>query len=319
MSIANFEIYLSQLDNQYINTGRNIWSDAIKYDLHESALNKITTEFSYIPKSEIIDIYLPISQLISLYYKEWAIRRKLISNLIKVTDLTQTPFIIGLAGSVSAGKTTTASLLKNLIELWEYSPTVQIISTDNFLYPNKILIERDILNKKGFPVSYDLRNLISFLANLRAGKRNLKVPIYSHVVYDIIPDEYIIIDKPDIIILEGLNILQGENIKSQTHHTHYVYDYLDLTIYLDANESDLQKWYLDRFNKLRKEGMNNPSSFYYKYKDVPDDKAISIAQNTWKTINLVNLKEHIEPTKERADLIITKDSNHKIKNIRIKK
>ena len=148
MSIANFEIYLSQLDNQYINTGRNIWSDAIKYDLHESALNKITTEFSYIPKSEIIDIYLPISQLISLYYKEWAIRRKLISNLIKVTDLTQTPFIIGFAGSVSAGKTTTASLLKNLIELWEYSPTVQIISTDNFLYPNKILIERDILKEE---------------------------------------------------------------------------------------------------------------------------------------------------------------------------
>ena len=224
------------------------------------------------------------------------------------------PYIISIAGSVAVGKSTSARILQSLLSHWPETRKVDLITTDGFLYPLNILQQRNLLQKKGFPISYDTPKLIKFLADIKSGKPNVKAPIYSHLTYDIIPDQFNVVNQPDILILEGLNVLQTGN-SAQT----FVSDFVDFSIYVDADEALLQEWYIRRFLKFRQSAFNDPNSYFKHYANLSEQEAITIATQIWNSINGLNLKENILPTRERANLILTKGADHAVQLVRLKK
>jgi type I pantothenate kinase len=224
------------------------------------------------------------------------------------------PYVIGVAGSVAVGKSTFARILQALLAQWPDHPQVDLITTDGFLRPNRVLEERGIMHRKGFPESYDTRELIRVMREIKSGRRNVEAPVYSHVVYDIVDGERIVIDQPDIVILEGLNVLQ-----SGDQGADFVSDYFDFSIYIDADEHDVEQWYVDRFLALRESVFKNPDSFFRFYADLTDEEAVDTAKEIWRSINGLNLRENILPTRDRASLILQKSRDHRIDKVQLRR
>jgi type I pantothenate kinase len=268
--------------------------------------------------AEIEEIYLPLSRLLSLHVD--ATQRLFVArrHFLGTSD-TKTPYIIGVAGSVAVGKSTTARVLQALLARWPNMPKVDLVTTDGFLYPNAILERDALLERKGFPESYDLPALLRFLYDIKAGRRPVSAPVYSHLVYDVIPNRWIEIDRPDILIVEGLNVLETSRLPRDGKAIPFVSDFFDFSIYLDADEDVLERWYVDRFMTLRETAFRDPKSYFHRYSQVSDDAARSTAMSIWTRINLVNLHENILPTRPRADLILSKQKNHAVQQVALRK
>jgi type I pantothenate kinase len=267
---------------------------------------------------EVEHIYLPLSRLLSLYV---AATQRLFRAQQKFlgTEDTKMPYIIGVAGSVAVGKSTTARVLQALLARWPNVPKVDLITTDGFLYPNAILTREGLMERKGFPESYDLPALLRFLSDIKAGRRPARAPVYSHLVYDVIPNQWVEIDRPDILIVEGLNVLQTGRPPKDGKAIPYVSDFFDFSIYLDASEDVLRGWYVDRFLTLRETAFRDPKSFFHRYATLSDDEATKTATSIWTRINLLNLHENILPTRQRAHLILKKSASHLVEEVALRR
>jgi type I pantothenate kinase len=229
------------------------------------------------------------------------------------------PYIIGVAGSVAVGKSTTARVLQALLARWSPRPKVDLITTDGFLYPNAVLERQGLMQKKGFPESYDLPTLLAFLSDIKAGRRNVRAPVYSHLTYDIVPGQFVEIDQPDILIVEGVNVLQTGRLPRDGKAVPFVSDFFDFSVYIDAEESVLRQWYVERFLTLRDTAFTDPKSYFHRYALLSDDEAIATAIAIWERTNLANLEDNILPTRPRATLILTKGADHVVETVALRR
>jgi type I pantothenate kinase len=267
---------------------------------------------------EVEDIYLPLSRLLSLYVAA-AQRLFRAQQGFLGTEDSKMPYIIGVAGSVAVGKSTTARVLQALLARWPNVPKVDLFTTDGFLYPNAILAREGLMERKGFPESYDLPALLRFLSDIKGGRRPARAPIYSHLVYDVMPNQWIEIDRPDILIVEGLNVLQTGHPPKDGKAIPYVSDFFDFSVYLDAGEDVLQRWYVDRFLTLRGTAFSDPKSYFHRYSKLSDAEAVETAAAIWTRINLLNLHENILPTRQRAGLILKKGESHLVEEVALRR
>ena len=267
---------------------------------------------------EVRRIYLSLSRLLSTHVEASLRLFQQRNRFLSLSD-NKTPFIIGIAGSVAVGKSTTARILKELLARWPSSPKVDLITTDGFLYPNAVLKRDNLMERKGFPESYDIGAILRFLSAIKAGEPNVKSPRYSHLFYDVLPDEYTLVDRPDILIFEGINVLQSRALPADGKIVPIVSDFFDFSIYIDAEEDQIHQWYVQRFMKLRETAFRDPTSFFTKYAAIDADAALLIAEGLWENINLKNLRQNILPTRPRADLILQKGRNHFIETVSLRK
>lgn len=283
--------------------------------LTEDDIAKLQSMNDPISVDEVVAIYLPLSRLLALYVAATQGLFRATQRFLDAGD-GKVPYIIGIAGSVAVGKSTSARVLTALLSRWPNTPKVQLITTDGFLLPNAVLEAEGLMDKKGFPESYDAGALLRFLSRVKAGERNVSAPRYSHLTYDVLSDDDVTVDRPDILIVEGLNVLQpspaGRNIP-------FVSDFFDFSIYLHAADEDLERWYVARFMKLRQTAFRDPKSYFRKYADLSDEDARRTALDIWTRINLRNLKENVLPTKARASLILTKSLDHKVEEVELRK
>jgi type I pantothenate kinase len=263
---------------------------------------------------EVRDVYLPLSRLLNLYVAETQKLHGATSSFLG-ERAKRTPFIIGVAGSVAVGKSTVSRLLRELLARWEGTPNVALITTDGFLYPNAELEARGIMHRKGFPESYDRMALLKFVADVKSGLPSVSAPVYSHLYYDIIPGQRAVVESPDVLIVEGLNVLQQPGADQAVALS----DYFDFKIYVDAKPTDIKQWFLDRFAKLRESAFTNPESYFHRYSQVEYEVALNRANEIWDTINLPNLVDNIQPTKSRATLVLQKGSNHLVERVLLRK
>ena len=268
--------------------------------------------------AEVEEIYLPLSRLLSLYVAATQRLFRAQQNFLGTED-TKMPYIIGIGGSVAVGKSTTARVLQALLARWPNTPRVDLITTDGFLYPNAVLAQEGLMDKKGFPESYDLPELLRFLSGIKAGRRPVRAPVYSHLVYDVVPNEWIEIDRPDILIVEGLNVLQAGRLPKDGAAIPFVSDFFDFSIYLDADQDVLRRWYVDRFLALRGTAFRDPRSYFHRYAKLTDVEAVETATSIWTGINLINLGENILPTRQRADLILKKEESHLVEEVALRR
>jgi len=267
---------------------------------------------------EIEEIYLPLSRLLTLYVEATQRLFRAQQRFLGTVDV-KMPYIIGVAGSVAVGKSTTARVLKALLARWPNTPRVDLLPTDGFLFPNAVLEREGLMQKKGFPESYDLPALLRFLSDVKAGRRPVRAPVYSHLTYDVVPNEWIEIDRPDILIVEGLNVLQTGRPPRDGTAIPYVSDFFDFSIYLDADEDILLSWYVERFLTLRGTAFADPKSYFHRYSNLTDEEATKTATAIWTNINLVNLHENVLPTRQRADLILKKGKSHLIDEVALRR
>lgn len=262
---------------------------------------------------EVEEVYLPLSRLLNLHIEAVGDLHKVTSRFLG-TLAPRVPYLIALAGSVAVGKSTTARILKCLLSRWPDHPAVQLVTTDGFLFSNRVLEERGLMQRKGFPESYDLPRLVRFVSDLKSGRFPLRAPVYSHFHYDILEGEEIVIPECDIVILEGLNVLQ-----SGVAHAVFVSDFVDFSIYVDAPEEQLEVWYLDRFRKLRDTAFQDPSSFFHYFAQMSAEEAERMARDVWGRVNLANLTANVAPTREKATLILEKGANHVVERILLRR
>jgi type I pantothenate kinase len=268
--------------------------------------------------AEIEDIYLPLSRLLSLYVAATQRLFRAQQRFLGTEDA-KMPYVIGVAGSVAVGKSTTARVLQALLARWPNVPKVDLVTTDGFLYPNAVLEREGLMERKGFPESYDLPALLRFLSDIKAGRRPVRAPVYSHLVYDVVPSGWIEIDRPEILIVEGLNVLQTGRLPRDGQAIPFVSDFFDFSVYLDANEDVLKEWYVARFLALRETAFRDPKSYFHRYAQLTDADAVETATAIWERINLVNLHDNILPTRQRADLILTKQETHMVQEVALRK
>ena len=267
---------------------------------------------------EVVAIYLPLSRLLSLYVAATQGLFKATQRFLLAED-GKVPYVIGIAGSVSAGKSTTARVLRALLSRWPNTPKVDLVTTDGFLHPNSVLLRENLMERKGFPESYDGAALIRFLSQVKAGKHHVEAPVYSHLVYDVVPGETVSVDRPDILIVEGLNVLLPSRMPRDGKPVPFVSDFFDFSVYLDADEDLLEKWYVQRFMKLRETAFRDPRSYFKRYAEISETEAEATAHAIWHRINLPNLRENVLPTRPRADLILTKGASHRIEQVALRK
>jgi type I pantothenate kinase len=266
----------------------------------------------------VVEIYLPLSRLLNLYVESSQELHGDTENFLGKGE-SKMPFIIGLAGSVAAGKSTTGRVLQALLARWPSHPDVALVPTDGFLFPNAVLEARGLMTRKGFPESYDLSQLLKFLADVKSGKSAVEAPVYSHLVYDVLKDQTLTIDRPDIVIVEGLNVLQPATLPKDGRAIPFVSDFFDFSIYIDAAEDLVETWYVERFLRLRQTAFRDPASYFHRYSTLSESEARETALSIWRAINLVNLKENILPTRQRADLILRKGADHAVESVEIRK
>jgi type I pantothenate kinase len=281
-------------------------------------LRKLQSMHDPISLEEVIAIYLPLSRLLALYVAATQGLFKATQRFLGAND-GKVPYIIGIAGSVAVGKSTTARVMQAMLSRWPNTPKVQLVTTDGFLRPNAALQRDGLMERKGFPESYDGMALIRFLSDVKAGKHNVVAPVYSHLVYDVVPGETITVDRPDILIVEGLNVLLPNRLSREDKMIPFVSDFFDFSVFLHADEALLEKWYVARFMRLRETAFRDPRSYFHKYADLGDDAARAIARAIWTRINLVNLQENILPTRPRASLLLTKGASHRIEEVALRK
>ena len=309
---------MSQQLTPFLSFDRQRWAElrkSVPLTLTEQDLKPLLGINEELSLDEVRTIYLPLVRLIN-YYIDENIRRQNVLRRFLGGQNTKVPYIISIAGSVAVGKSTSARILQSLLSHWPKQRKVDLITTDGFLHPLAYLQEHNLLHKKGFPISYNTPKLIRFLADIKSGKPNVTAPIYSHLTYDIIPDQFNVIDQPDILILEGLNVLQPN--RNQANEL-FVSDFVDFSIYVDAEEDLLKEWYIHRFLKFRQSAFSDPNSYFKHYANLSEQEAVTTAGKIWDEINGLNLKENILPTRERADLILKKGANHEVELVRLKK
>lgn len=280
--------------------------------LTQEELKSITSLNDNINITDVVDVYLPLINLIQIY-KIAQENLSFSKSLFLKKDIQSRPFIIGISGSVAVGKSTTSRLLQLLLSRTHPNSRVELVTTDGFLYPNQVLIERGIFNRKGFPESYNMELLLNFLDTIKSGQ-SATLPLYSHDIYDIVPDQEQTVDSPDFLIVEGINVFQN-----QQNNRLYMSDYFDFSIYIDADSAHIEHWYIERFLSILNMAKQDSNSYYAQYTTLPQDEAVAFARNVWKTVNLENLEKFIEPTRNRAELILHKAADHKIDEIYLKK
>ena len=307
--------------SRYVTFSREEWAAlraATPLTLGEDDLAELRGINERISLEEVAEIFLPLSRLLNLYVAAS-------QNLYRVTDTflgqpsAKVPYVIALAGSVAVGKSTTARILQALLMRWPDHPRVDLVTTDGFLFPNAELERRGLMDRKGFPESYDLRRLVQFLADVKSGRPQASAPVYSHVVYDIVPGEEAIVRQPDIVIIEGLNLLQPGDQNAPSPNRLFVSDFFDFSIYVDADETDIEQWYVDRFLTLRETVFQDQDSFFHHFAHLTKDQAVGLAHQIWRDINGANLRENILPTRDRAQLILEKGADHTVRQVKLRK
>ncbi len=281
-------------------------------------LRKLRATNDPISIDDVVAIYLPLSRLLALYVAATQGLFKATQRFLGAED-GKVPYLIGVAGSVAVGKSTTARVLKALLSRWPNTPKVELVTTDGFLHPNRTLTEQGLMDRKGFPESFNTAALVNFLSDVKAGLRNVSAPVYSHLVYDVVPDERVVIDRPDILIVEGLNVLLPNRSPRDGRDVPFISDFFDFSVYLDADEDLLEDWYVSRFMRLRETAFRDPLSYFKKYAEIEDGEATHIAHDIWRRINLRNLIENVRPTRARASLILTKGESHRIEQVALRK
>ena len=312
------QLSVSSKLSPFLTFNRHQWAElrkSVPLKLTEQDLKPLLGFNEELSLDEVSTIYLPLTRLIN-YYIEENLRRQAVLNRFLGGRNPTVPYIISIAGSVAVGKSTSARILQSLLSNWPNTRQVDLITTDGFLYPLEKLKKDNLLQKKGFPVSYDTAKLIQFLADVKSGKSGVTAPIYSHLTYDIIPNRFDIVNQPDILILEGLNVLQTRSRKTGQV---FVSDFVDFSIYVDADESLLKEWYIRRFLKLRQSAFTDPNSYFKHYAQLSEQESIQTATDIWNNINGLNLRENILPTRERANLILTKGANHVVEWVKLRK
>lgn len=305
--------------NAYIEFPRKEWAqlrDNVKLTLSEDDIVQLQGINESLSMQEVIDIYLPLSRLLNLYASTRQYRHTVRDKFLN-SEHEKVPYIIGIAGSVAVGKSTSARILQALLSRWPEHPKVALVTTDGFLRPNKELVARNLMHKKGFPESFDTKALIDFVASIKSGQKMITAPLYSHLTYDILPDESLHFEQPDIVILEGLNVLQtaSENELDRT----FVSDFVDFSIFVDADAELLKTWYIQRFLKFREGAFTDPNAYFHSYSKMSKKEAITIASKIWDEINAVNLENNIRPTRDRANLILKKSINHQVSQVQLRK
>ncbi len=304
----------------YLDFDRRSWSAlraATPLTLSESDLAELQGLNERVSLEEVETIYLPLSRLLNLHVSAT-------QTLHKATDTflgslpAPIPYVIGVAGSVAVGKSTFSRILRALLARWPDHPRVDLVTTDGFLHPNRVLEERGLMARKGFPESYDVRTLVQFMADVKAARGAVHAPVYSHQSYDILPGEFQVVDRPDIVIVEGLNVLQTGDGHAGRSARMFVSDYFDFSIYVDADEADIEAWYVARFQTLRETVFRDPRSYFHRFSSLTDAQAVETARDIWRTINGVNLRDNIFPTRERARLILEKGPEHAVRRVRLR-
>ena len=307
--------------DRYLSFDREQWAAlraATPLTLGEDDLDSLRGINERIDLDEVAAVYLPLTRLLNLYVAATQNLHKASAAFLG-TLAPKVPYVIGVAGSVAVGKSTFARILQALLARWPDHPKVDLITTDGFLHPNRVLEERGIMNRKGFPESYDTRRLLQFLRDLKSGAPEATAPVYSHVVYDIVEGEEVVVRQPDIVIIEGLNVLQVGALTEGAQITEFVSDYFDFSIFIDAAVNDIEQFYVQRFLTLCDTVFQNPDSFFQHYAHLTRDQATETARFIWREINGKNLRENIEPTKTRASLMLTKGSDHRVTGVKLRR
>ncbi|MEL7428681.1 MAG: type I pantothenate kinase [Pseudomonadota bacterium] len=286
--------------------------------LSEDEINRLRSMNDPISLDEVERIYLAVSRLLYSHVEAALHLYEQRRDFLQF-DGFKTPFIIGVAGPVAVGKSTTARVLKELLARWPSSPKVDLVTTDGFLKPNRQLNEEGIMHRKGFPESYDVAEVLRFLSAIKAGEETVTAPSYSHFIYDVLPDSRITIDRPDILIFEGINVLQSRDMPREGESIPFVSDYFDFSIYIDADVDDIERWYINRFMQLRDTAFRDAGSYFHRYSQVSKQEALDVANGLWRDINLVNLLENIQPTRPRADLVLRKGKDHLVEKVALRK
>jgi len=302
--------------DRYLGFDREEWAElraATPLTLRQDDLDSLQGINERIELEEVVAIYLPLSRLLNLYVSATQDLQRVTSTFLG-SVAPSVPYVIGIAGSVAVGKSTFARILQALLARWPAHPQVDLVTTDGFLHPNSVLLERGLMERKGFPESYDTRSLLAFLRAVKSGEPEVRAPVYDHLAYDVLPDAQIVVRRPDIVIVEGLNVLQVNR-----EGVEFVSDYFDFSIYVDADVQDIEEWYVRRFFALRESVFRDPGSYFRHFADLDDDQADKTARHIWDSINGRNLRENIEPTRERANLILRKASDHRVTEVRLRK
>ncbi|WP_329135543.1 type I pantothenate kinase [Streptomyces sp. NBC_01476] len=308
----------------YVDLSRDQWRtlrDRTPLPLTAAEVERLRGLGDVIDLEEVVDVYLPLSRLLNLYIAAHSGLRGALNTFLGDLAGAQpgTPFVIGVAGSVAVGKSTTARLLQALLARWPEHPRVELVTTDGFLLPNAELTRRGLMARKGFPESYDRRALTRFVADVKSGKPEVTAPVYSHLSYDIVPGEQLTVHRPDILIVEGLNVLQPALPGSDGRTRIGLADHFDFSVYVDARTEDIEQWYLGRFRKLRDTAFQDPSSYFRTYTQVPEAEAMEYAQLMWRTVNQPNLEQNVLPTRSRATLVIRKGPEHRVQRLSLRK
>lgn len=308
--------------NPYHHFSKPEWSklrDGQPMTLDQGDIDRLRGLTDPISLEEAEEVYLPISRLLSYYVEAIQGLHNVQSRFLQTPHNLKVPFIIGVAGSVAVGKSTTARILQALLARWPSTPRVDLVTTDGFLYSNAVLTEKGLMQRKGFPESYDRSRFVNFLADIKSGKANVKVPVYSHLVYDVVPGTEVVVDRPDILIVEGLNILQPGELPKTGKPILFASDFLDFSVYIDADNDDLEEWFMQRFFRLRETAFKDPTSFFRRFAEMSEEEAGSFGRQVWRTINLPNLVDNVLPTRGRADLILKKGKDHLIENVSLRR
>ncbi len=307
--------------SRYVELSRAEWArlrESTPLPLSEAQLRPLGGLTERVSLDEVSDIYLPLSRLLNLYVGATQSLHRATNTFLGAAGL-RVPYVIGLAGSVAVGKSTAARILQALLSHWPSHPRVDLVTTDGFLLPQRVLEARGLMQRKGFPESYDQRRLVRFMADVKSGVPEVQAPVYSHLAYDIMPGQFQTVSQPDIVIVEGLNVLQTSTGRSGRPLPMFVSDFFDFSIYIDATAADIEQWYVERFLKLRDTVFRDRSSYFHRYASLTTEEAIVTATRIWQTINLVNLHRNVLPTRERAHLVLEKGRDHAVRRVRLRK